>query len=88
MPSSKTCNRCGWIKKDLTLKDRTFICEQCGAILDRDLNAATNIQNAGTKILTDGEEFTPVESVVCKIPRKPCKGKKQEKECLLLNLTI
>lgn len=42
-PSSKTCSVCGYIKKDLKLKDRTYICPQCGTIIDRDLNAAINL---------------------------------------------
>jgi putative transposase len=42
-PSSKTCSGCGWVDEDLTLADRTFRCEQCGQVLDRDLNAAINL---------------------------------------------
>jgi putative transposase len=41
--SSKTCSGCGWGDENLTLKDRTFHCEQCGLVLDRDLNAALNL---------------------------------------------
>jgi putative transposase len=43
-PSSKRCSGCGWIDADLTLKDRIFHCEQCGLVLDRDLNAAINLK--------------------------------------------
>jgi len=43
-PSSKTCCKCGLIKKDLTLKDRVFIC-LCGNNIDRDLNASINLRN-------------------------------------------
>ncbi|HLW02779.1 MAG TPA: RNA-guided endonuclease TnpB family protein [Ktedonobacterales bacterium] len=42
-PSSKTCSGCGWVKEDLTLADRTFHCQACGLIFDRDLNAAMNL---------------------------------------------
>ncbi len=42
-PSSKTCSGCGWVKDDLTLADRTFHCQPCGLVLDRDLNAALNV---------------------------------------------
>ena len=42
-PSSKTCSGCGWVDEDLTLADRIFRCEQCGLVLDRDLNAAINL---------------------------------------------
>ncbi|MGL4947334.1 MAG: RNA-guided endonuclease InsQ/TnpB family protein, partial [Cetobacterium sp.] len=43
-PSSKTCSKCGTIKKDLKLSDRVFKCE-CGHIMDRDLNASINLSN-------------------------------------------
>ena len=43
--SSKTCSQCGSIKKDLKLSDRTYICEECGAVIDRDLNAAINLRD-------------------------------------------
>jgi putative transposase len=42
-PTSKTCSGCGWMDGDLTLVDRTFRCRRCGLVLDRDLNAATNL---------------------------------------------
>lgn len=44
-PSSKTCSYCGSYKKDLKLKDRTYICNECGLIIDRDINAAINLAN-------------------------------------------
>lgn len=42
-PSSKTCSNCGYIKKDLKLKDRVFDCPNCRSKIDRDLNAALNL---------------------------------------------
>jgi len=45
-PSSKTCNCCGYIKKDLKLSDREFICPECGVIEDRDKNASYNLRDA------------------------------------------
>jgi putative transposase len=44
--SSKTCCRCGWVDKQLTLKDRTFRCQNpaCRQVMDRDLNAAKNLE--------------------------------------------
>jgi putative transposase len=42
-PSSKTCSGCGAVKAKLRLSERTFICGQCGLVLDRDLNAALNL---------------------------------------------
>lgn len=44
-PSSKTCSCCGNYKKDLRLKDRTYICNECGLVIDRDINAAINLAN-------------------------------------------
>ena len=42
-PSSKTCSACGAVKAKLALADWTYQCEHCGAVLDRDLNAAINL---------------------------------------------
>ena len=47
-PSSKTCSNCGTVKAKLPLSERTFKCGDCGLSLDRDLNAAINIQVAGS----------------------------------------
>jgi len=43
-PSSKTCSSCGHIKRDMTLKDRTWTCDECGEKHHRDVNAAKNIK--------------------------------------------
>ena len=51
-PSSKTCSKCGWIKQDLTLKDRKWKCDSCGEEHDRDINAAKNILTQGINILS------------------------------------
>lgn len=43
--SSQICSACG--HRDSSMKDlskRTFVCEKCGAIIDRDLNAALNLK--------------------------------------------
>jgi len=44
-PSSKTCSRCGSIKKDLKLKNRVYVCSECGLVIDRDKNASINLGN-------------------------------------------
>ena len=51
-PSSKTCNHCGYIKKDLKLSDRQWVCPVCGKIIERDYNAALNILDEGLRILS------------------------------------
>src|ERR1700716_4156896 len=42
-PSSKTCSACGVVKAKLRLSERTFRCDQCDFVLDRDLNAARTL---------------------------------------------
>lgn len=46
-PSSKMCNCCGTIKKDLKLSDRVYKCS-CGYIADRDFNASLNLKDCST----------------------------------------
>jgi putative transposase len=41
--SSKTCSSCGQVKEILSLGERTYTCDTCGLVLDRDLNAAANL---------------------------------------------
>ena len=51
-PSSKKCVNCGHIHKELTLNDRTYICPVCGHAMDRDWQAAVNIDNEGLNIVS------------------------------------
>ncbi len=66
--TSQTCSLCGNIKNDLKLSDRTYHCNECGLSIDRDVNAAINIERKGMEklkqIINVGRgtpEFTPVE---------------------------
>ena len=43
-PSTKTCCRCGNVKSSISLNERTFTCEKCGSTMNRDLNAAINLE--------------------------------------------
>lgn len=55
--SSKTCNICGYVNRDLTIEDRSWICPKCGTEHNRDENAAINLRNlitAGTVECADG----------------------------------
>lgn len=52
-PSSKTCNHCGYVKQDLTLKDRKWTCPNCGTEIIRDQNAAQNLRDNATNLLVD-----------------------------------
>jgi putative transposase len=42
-PSSKTCSGCGTVKAKLALSERTYHCDACGLVEDRDVNAARNL---------------------------------------------
>ena len=58
--SSKTCNVCGYVNKDLTIEDRSWICPHCGTEHNRDENAAINLKNlitAGTAGSADGSSI-------------------------------
>ena len=46
--SSKTCNVCGYINRDLTISDRIWICPRCGKEHNRDQNAAINLKQIFT----------------------------------------
>lgn len=51
-PSSQICSGCGAVRK-IELSERTYICPDCGKVIDRDLNAAINIRNEGLRILKE-----------------------------------
>ena len=68
-PSSKTCNHCGYVNKNLTLKDRKWICPNCSTEIIRDQNAAQNLRDNAISLLVDeitstlGMERTEVMSM-------------------------
>ena len=43
-PSTKTCSNCGVIADEVPLSKRTFVCGSCELSIDRDLNAAINLE--------------------------------------------
>jgi len=61
-PSSKTCSGCGHVKAKLPLSERTYRCERCGLVCDRDENAARNLaalvvtQTGGEVVAGSGPE--------------------------------
>lgn len=77
-PSSKTCSKCGWKNSELTLKDRVFDCLDCGHSIDRDLNAAINIERIGLSSsslkLVDVEVPTPTVEAGNKFQNAQCLG--------------
>ena len=78
-PSSKRCSACGWVDAELTLSDRTFHCEQCGLVLDRDLNAAINLEQAGREFLGQSKRSVRAAGSGARSgPRVKLAAKKQE----------
>lgn len=57
-PSSKTCSACGSVQEAMPLSVRQWICPDCGACHDRDVNAAINLKNmaASSAVSACGEE--------------------------------
>jgi len=70
-PSSKTCSGCGEVKDTLALAEREYVCEHCGLVVDRDVNAAMNLRTLGLGGIHARGEATAVSTLV--EPRtKPC----------------
>ncbi|MFO7612034.1 MAG: transposase [Clostridia bacterium] len=59
-PGSKMCSSCGRVKKLLPLSARVYHCENCGIILDRDLNASYNIREEGKRMLLQEQQHRTV----------------------------
>ena len=66
-PSSKTCSCCGKIKEDLALAEWIFNCE-CGFSVDRDLNAAINLNQYGQDTLQPDLKCTSEQSQTVDLP--------------------
>ena len=68
-PSSKTCNHCGYINQNLALKDRKWICPNCGTEIIRDENAGRNLRDNAINLIAEeinsvlGMERTEVMSM-------------------------
>ena len=72
-PSTKTCSKCGTVKLEMSLAQRTFHCE-CGLVMDRDLNAAINLSRWPAVGRT---HETPVRDERSQV-ENPCSSMKQE----------
>ena len=76
-PSSKTCSGCGCIKSELSLSERTFTCNECGLVIDRDLNAAVNLKQLASKtgesLNARGGDGSGVGSLIANVKPAPVK---------------
>ena len=59
-PSSKLCSACGHQLQEFSLSIRSWRCPMCGALHDRDENAALNIETEGLRILREPESAAGV----------------------------
>ncbi len=57
-PSSKTCSACGALASKMSLNVREWMCP-CGAVHDRDVNAARNILAVGLTVTACGDGVRP-----------------------------
>lgn len=58
-PSSQVCSACGFRDGPKPLHVRQWTCGQCGAVHDRDHNAARNVLFEGRRIVAAGRAETP-----------------------------
>ncbi|EAM53182.1 RNA-guided endonuclease InsQ/TnpB family protein [Crocosphaera watsonii WH 8501] len=65
-PSSKTCSVCGNIQ-DMPLCERVYHCQNCGQVMDRDLNASINLENWTNN--ADGLSVNPERLVLSEVSR-------------------
>ena len=49
-PSSRLCHGCGYKYAGLRLSEREWVCESCGVLHDRDVNAALNILDEALRL--------------------------------------
>ena len=77
-PSSKTCSGCGSVKANLNLSEWEYECENCGLVIDRDLNAAVNLKNlAGSFSVTACGEISSgflLETKLASMKQEPDTG--------------
>ncbi|MFX1519108.1 MAG: zinc ribbon domain-containing protein [Promethearchaeota archaeon] len=63
-PSTKTCSRCGH-QRAMSLEERTYICRNCGLVIDRDFNSSCALEQEDHNTLGRGPtEITPAETII------------------------
>ena len=74
---------CGFKKSELKLSERVFKCENCGAEIDRDLNAAINLANYGSTGKVSGSNACGIGSSLAVMQNSPTM--KQESSRLIIH---
>ena len=78
------CCECGTIKVKMGLDEREYVCEKCGVITPRDLNAALNLRDYGVvflnKLGTASTEVKPVEIPALAAPKGEVKLRSMKQE--------
>lgn len=64
-PSSKMCNVCKSINKDLKLSDLVWACPTCGAVLNRNPNGALNLADGSSVAACGADVRLPLEEADC-----------------------
>ena len=75
-PSSKKCNNCKTIYKNLTLEERVWTCSKCKSVNNRDFNAAKNILDTGLNDLLILNK--QIKYQIPKPPKKLIRGRKKK----------
>jgi putative transposase len=70
-PSSKLCNKCLHKQPKMPLHIRTWQCNNCGTVHDRDTNAGSNIRDEASRMIAAGTAVTAVRGAVSQ-----CRGRK------------
>ncbi len=47
LPTTRTCSDCGLVRETVHYKESAWVCPKCGAVHDREINAAKNIKREG-----------------------------------------
>ena len=76
--SSRTCSGCGWVDERLTLADRTFCCQAWGLVIDRDLNAAINLEKLAGSSSDSRNACGEWSNGLCRVAQVELSSVKQE----------